>query len=282
MTYLDAIVAHHRRRAAADERSLSEARAAAERSRYAAETMRAAVDSMCAAGNPSPGSPTRDFVAALQGDSLAVIAEIKRRSPSRGALNETLDPRVMAERYAAGGAACLSVLTDEPHFGGSAADLQTARAASSVPVLRKDFTVSALDVVDAFAMGADAVLLIVAALSDDELANFHTLALELGLAALVEVHDEVELRRALRVDPRLVGVNQRDLRTFQVDRERAVRVAGEIPDGVVGVAESGITGGADAARLAAAGYRAVLVGEHLVTSNDVEASLRELRLALPS
>lgn len=280
MTYLDAIVAHHRRRAAADERSLSEARAAA-------ETLRAAVDSSHAAGNPSPGnpspgSPTRDFVAALQGDSLAVIAEIKRRSPSRGALNETLDPRVMAERYAAGGAACLSVLTDEPHFGGSAADLQAARAATSVPVLRKDFTVSALDVVDAFAMGADAVLLIVAALSEDELATFHALALELGLAALVEVHDEVELRRALRVDPRLVGVNQRDLRTFQVDRERAVRVAGEIPDGVVGVAESGITGGADAARLAAAGYRAVLVGEHLVTSNDVEASLRELRLALPS
>jgi len=282
LTYLDAIVAHHRRRAAADKRSLSQARAAAERSRDAAETMRAAVDSMRAASNPSPGSTTRDFVAALQGDSLAVIAEIKRRSPSRGALNETLDPGVMAERYAAGGAACLSVLTDEPHFGGSAADLQTARAATSVPVLRKDFTVSALDVVDAFAMGADAVLLIVAALSDDELATFHALALELGLAALVEVHDESELRRALRVDPRLVGVNQRDLRTFQVDRERAVRVAGEIPDGVVGVAESGITGGADAARLAAAGYRAVLVGEHLVTSNDVEASLRELRLALPS
>jgi indole-3-glycerol phosphate synthase len=280
LTYLDAIVAHHRRRAAADERSLSEARATAERLRAAVDSSRAAGDP--SPGTPSPGSPTRDFVAALQGDSLAVIAEIKRRSPSRGALNESLDPRVMAERYAAGGAACLSVLTDEPHFGGSAADLQAARAATSVPVLRKDFTVSALDVVDAFAMGADAVLLIVAALSDDELATFHTLALELGLAALVEVHDEAELRRALRVDPRLVGVNQRDLRTFQVDRERAVRVAGEIPDGVVGVAESGITGGADAARLAAAGYRAVLVGEHLVTSNDVEASLRELRLALPS
>jgi indole-3-glycerol phosphate synthase len=285
LTYLDAIVAHHRRRAAADERSLSEARATAERLRAAVDSPRAAGNPWY--GNPSPGSPTRgsptrDFVAALQGDSLAVIAEIKRRSPSRGALNESLDPRVMAERYAAGGAACLSVLTDEPHFGGSAADLQAARAATSVPVLRKDFTVSALDVVDAFAMGADAVLLIVAALSDDELATFHTLALELGLAALVEVHDEAELRRALRVDPRLVGVNQRDLRTFQVDRERAVRVAGEIPDGVVGVAESGITGGADAARLAAAGYRAVLVGEHLVTSNDVEASLRELRLALPS
>jgi len=269
LTYLDAIVAHHRRRAAADTRSLSEARVAAETARAAVETLRGA-------------TTTRDFVAALQGDSLAVIAEIKRRSPSRGALNELLDPRVMAERYTSGGAACLSVLTDEPHFGGSAADLQAARAATSVPVLRKDFTVSALDVVDAFAMGADAVLLIVAALSDDELASFHALAVELGLAALVEVHDEAELRRALRVDPRLVGVNQRDLRTFQVDRERAVRVAGEIPDGVVGVAESGITGGADAARLAAAGYRAVLVGEHLVTSNDVEASLRELRLALPS
>ncbi|NBO05743.1 MAG: indole-3-glycerol-phosphate synthase TrpC, partial [Actinobacteria bacterium] len=123
LTYLDAIVAHHRRRAAADTRSLSEARVAAETARAAVETLRGA-------------TTTRDFVAALQGDSLAVIAEIKRRSPSRGALNESLDPRVMAERYTAGGAACLSVLTDEPHFGGSAADLQAARAATSVPVLR--------------------------------------------------------------------------------------------------------------------------------------------------
>jgi indole-3-glycerol phosphate synthase len=176
----------------------------------------------------------------------------------------------------------LSVLTDEPHFGGSTDDLRRARGATDVPVLRKDFTVSAVDVIDAYAMGADCVLLIVAALSDDELAAFHRLASDLGLAALIEVHDEAELQRALRINPRLIGVNQRDLRTFQVDRDRAVRVAAEIPDGVVGVAESGITGGADAARLAAAGYRAVLVGEHLVTSANVEASLRELRLALPS
>ncbi|NDC45986.1 MAG: indole-3-glycerol phosphate synthase TrpC [Actinobacteria bacterium] len=276
LTYLDAIIAHHRQRAAADQRTLSQARTAA-------ESQRAAVDASSGApGSGRGGKALRDFAAALQGDSLMVIAEIKRRSPSRGALNESLDPRQLAKRYAAGGAACLSVLTDGPHFGGSAADLQNARAATTLPVLRKDFTVSALDVVDAFAMGADAVLLIVAALSDDELATFNALALELGLAVLVEVHDESELRRALRIEPRLIGVNQRDLRTFEVDRERAVRVAGEIPEGVVGVAESGITGMADAARLAAAGYRAVLVGEHLVTSREVEASLADLRLALPS
>ncbi len=269
MTYLDHIIAHHRRRAAADPRSLSTARAAAETSRNAAQAAHG-------------GGPVRDFVSALQGDSLAVIAEIKRRSPSRGALNESLDPAEMAQRYTAGGASCLSVLTDEPHFGGSSDDLRRARGATGVPVLRKDFTVSALDVIDAYAMGADCVLLIVAALSDDELAAFHRLASDLGLAALIEVHDEAELQRALRINPRLIGVNQRDLRTFQVDRDRAVRVAAEIPDGVVGVAESGITGGADAARLAAAGYRAVLVGEHLVTSANVEASLQELRLALPS
>src|SRR4051794_8464074 len=207
---------------------------------------------------------------------MSVIAEIKRRSPSKGALAADLVPGVLAKQYDAGGAAALSVLTDEPHFGGSSADLVEARAAVDLPVLRKDFTVAAIDVVDAVAMGADALLLIVAALEDAELRALHALAVELGRHVLVEVHDEAEVERALLAGARLVGVNQRDLVTFEVDTDRAVRVASAIPDGVVKVAESGIRGPADAKRLAEAGYDAVLVGEHLVTSGDPAAAVREL------
>jgi indole-3-glycerol phosphate synthase len=210
---------------------------------------------------------------------VSVIAEVKRRSPSKGDLFAGLDPAVVAKEYSAGGAAALSVLTDAPHFGGSADDLATARAACELPVLRKDFTVCEADVYDARAMGADAVLLIVAALDDAELRDFHHLAADLGLAVLVEAHDEAEVERALAAGARIVGVNQRDLVTFQVDTDRAVRVAGAIPTGVVRVAESGITGPADARRLADAGYDAVLVGEHLVTSGDPAAAVRELRSA---
>lgn len=207
---------------------------------------------------------------------MSVIAEIKRRSPSKGDLAPDLDPALLAKAYVTGGAAALSVLTDEEFFGGSVADLAAARAAIDVPVLRKDFTVSDVDVCDARVMGADAVLLIVAALSDEELARFHRLALELGLDALVEVHDGDELDRALAIEPALVGVNQRDLKTFDVDRELAARLAERIPDGVVKVAESGIRDGADVARLRDAGYDAVLVGESLVTSDDPAAALRGL------
>ena len=208
-----------------------------------------------------------------------MIAEVKRRSPSKGELAADLDPTALATAYAAGGAACLSVLTDAEFFGGSAEDLQAARVASGRPVLRKDFTVSEADVVDARSMGADCVLLIVAALSDPELSTFHSLALELGLDALVEVHDEAELERALAVGARVVGVNQRDLVTFQVDTARAVRVAPLIPAGVLGVAESGITGRDDALRLADAGFRALLVGETLVRSGDPAAAVADLRVA---
>jgi indole-3-glycerol phosphate synthase len=168
------------------------------------------------------------------------------------------------------------VLTDGPHFGGSPADLAEARSAVDLPVLRKDFTVAPIDVVDAVSMGADAVLLIVAALDDAELADLHALATELGRHVLVEAHDEAEVERALAAGARIVGVNQRDLVTFAVDTDRAVRVAVAIPDGVVKVAESGIRGPADAKRLADAGYDAVLVGEHLVTSGDPAAAVREL------
>ncbi|MFN8039347.1 MAG: indole-3-glycerol phosphate synthase TrpC [Acidimicrobiales bacterium] len=210
-------------------------------------------------------------------DAVAVIAEVKRRSPSKGDLFADLDPAEVAGAYERGGAACLSVLTDVDFFGGSAADLRAARAACDLPVLRKDFTVSALDVVDARIMGADAVLLIAAALDDAELADLHALAAEVGLDVLVEVHDEPELERALAVGATLVGVNQRDLVTFQVDTARAVRMAPLMPAEVVRVAESGITGAADAALLADAGYDAVLVGEHLVTSGDPAASVAALR-----
>jgi indole-3-glycerol phosphate synthase len=225
-----------------------------------------------AAGTPPP----RDFAGALRGNGLSCIAEIKRRSPSKGDLDPGLQADLVAKEYATGGAACLSVLTDVDFFGGSVADLAAARQASGLPVLRKDFTVQEADVADARLMGADAVLLIAAALSDAELQACAARAAELGLAALVEVHDEDELARALATGARLVGVNQRDLRTFEVDHERACALAARIPSEVVAVAESGIRGAADAQRLAEAGYDAILVGETLVRAGDRPAALRAL------
>jgi indole-3-glycerol phosphate synthase len=168
------------------------------------------------------------------------------------------------------------VLTDEQYFGGSVADLVAARQASGLPILRKDFTVSEADVADARLMGADAVLLIVAALEDDELRRCAAVANELGLTALVEVHDEAELGHALAAGARVIGVNQRDLRTFQVDHERACTLAARIPTDVIAVAESGIRDGADARRLADAGFDAILVGETLVRAGDRTGQLREL------
>ncbi|MBV9950418.1 MAG: indole-3-glycerol-phosphate synthase, partial [Acidimicrobiia bacterium] len=221
----------------------------------------------------------RGFAEALRATStLRVIAEIKRRSPSKGDLAPDLDPADMARRYASGGASCLSVLTDERWFGGSRADLAAARGAIDLPVLRKDFTVAALDVCDARTMGADCVLLIAAALDDAELADLHALAVEVSLDALVEVHDEAEVERALAVGARCIGVNQRDLVTFDVDTDRAVRVAPLIPAGVVRVAESGVRSADDATRLAAAGYHAVLVGESVVTAGDPAAGVAALRV----
>ena len=252
-TYLADILAAHRARAEADGRALPDL-----------------VEQ--AAGTPPP----RDFLGALRGDGLSCIAEIKRRSPSKGDLDPALQPDLVAKDYVAGGAACLSVLTDVDFFGGSPADLAAAREASGLPVLRKDFTVQEADVADARLMGADAVLLIAAALSDAELSACATLAGRLGLAALVEVHDEEELTRALDAGTGLVGVNQRDLRTFRVDHERACALAARIPPGVVAVAESGIRDAADARRLAAAGYDAILVGETLMRAADRPAQLRAL------
>jgi len=228
-------------------------------------------------------APARGFRAAIEtiaasGD-IAVISEIKRRSPSKGELAPGLDAAELAQQYERGGAACLSVLTDVDFFGGSIEDLVAAYAACTLPVLRKDFTVSARDVCDARIMGADCVLLIAAALDQAELESFLKLARAIGFDALVEIHDEAELDRAVAAGADLIGVNQRDLVTFAVDTDRAVRMAPQMPAGVVRVAESGITGPADAALLAAAGYHAVLVGEHLVTSGDPEGGVAALRSA---
>ncbi|HUO48380.1 MAG TPA: indole-3-glycerol phosphate synthase TrpC [Acidimicrobiales bacterium] len=259
-TYLADIVAAHRARAAEDRRDLDEL-------------------ARLAALGPEPRGFARSLASpagAGAGHGLAVIAEIKRRSPSKGDLDPDLDPAEVAADYAAGGAACLSVLTDGPHFGARPGDLSAARASCALPVLRKDFTVAEADVCDARLMGADAVLLIVAALDDGELARFSALAAQLGLDALVEVHDERELDRALAVGATLVGVNQRDLTTFEVDPARAERVGRAIPPGVVAVAESGIRGGGDARRLAAAGFDAVLVGESAVTAADRRAAVAAL------
>jgi indole-3-glycerol phosphate synthase len=253
-TYLDQILDVHRARAAADTRPLGP---------------------MIEQAGTMPAA--RGFCTALSGQTqLAVISEIKRRSPSKGALRADLDPAWLAERYEAGGATCLSVLTDERFFGGSVADLQIARAACSLPVLRKDFTVSAHDVVDARLMGADCVLLIAAAMRSCQLADLHSLATELGLDVLVEIHDEAELDAALHADARLIGVNQRNLVTFEVDHERALRMAASIPSGILKVAESGVRGRDDARALHAAGYHAVLVGETLVRASDPAAMVSEL------
>jgi indole-3-glycerol phosphate synthase len=252
-TYLEEILASHRARAVADARVLDDLVEQAQ-------------------AMPQP----RDFAAALRADGLSCIAEIKRRSPSKGDLDPDLQPDLVAKEYVAGGAACLSVLTDTEFFGGSRADLTAARQASGLPALRKDFTVQEADVVDARLMGADAVLLIAAALDDDTLRRCAARADELGLAALVEVHDEAELGRAVAAGSKIVGVNQRDLRTFKVDHERACRLAALIPADVVAVAESGIRNANDAERLAEAGYDAILVGETLVRSDDRVSQLRDL------
>ena len=254
-TYLDRILAAHRARTRLDDRPL--------------EGLVAEAEDL---------APCRGFRQALEDCAgLAVIAEIKRRSPSRGDLHGRLDPAELAGCYQEGGATCLSVLTDGPHFGGSPEDLRAARGAVHLPVLRKDFTLSERDVCDARLMGADAVLLIVAALEESELEDMLALAGRLGLDVLVETHSEDEVERALGAGADLIGVNQRDLRTFEVDQARAVRVAASIPTGVTAVAESGVRGVADATSLAEAGYRAVLVGESLVTAGDPAAAVADLR-----
>jgi indole-3-glycerol phosphate synthase len=212
--------------------------------------------------------PPRDPMPHLRAPGSSVIAEVKRRSPSKGELADIPDPAVLAQEYARGGAAAISVLTERRRFGGSLDDLRAVRAAVDIPLLRKDFIVTEYQLVEARAAGADLALLIVAALDDDLLRRLYDVAGELGLTALVEVHDEAETERAVALGAELVGVNARNLRTLAVDADTFGRLAPLVPDDRVKVAESGILGPDDVARHVSEGARAVLVGEALVRDGD--------------
>ena len=251
-TYLDNIVDFHRQRVSKDARNWKER---AELLRYS---------------GPS-------FLDALKNNpNVAVIAEVKRRSPSKGWINEDLDPSSLAQSYVTGGASAISVLTDEKHFSGSVADLNEVRGAVSVPILRKDFTLGANDVLDCIEIGASAVLLIVAALTQIELKDYFDLASEVGLDALVEVHDEIEAQRAIEVGATIIGINQRDLHSFAVDTERAARVASSLPSDVISVCESGLKDLNDVEKASNAGFDAVLIGETFASSPDPEGAVRAL------
>jgi indole-3-glycerol phosphate synthase len=217
------------------------------------------------------------FVARLASpDGLNVIAECKRRSPSRGVLRADYDAASIAERYEANGAAAVSVLTEPTFFDGSLDDLRAVRSRVGLPLLRKDFIVDPYQLLEARAAGADAVLLIVGAVEPAVFRALHAQAGDLGLAALVEVHERADLEIALSVGPRVIGVNNRNLGTLAIDLSTTARLADEIPDGVVAVAESGLRSAADLRRLRDAGYDAFLIGERLVTAADPGQALREL------
>lgn len=255
--YLESIVARHKAVAARDDRSTAD---------------------LIAKCSELP--PARGFAAALRAETsrLAVIAEVKRKSPSKGDLWGARPIGPLVEAYVVGGASCLSVLTDTDHFDGSVDDLVEARGRCSLPVLRKDFTVSLNDVVDARLMGADCVLLIAAVLDVREMSAMVKVAREVGIDVLVETHDEAEVDRSLELGVPLIGVNQRDLVTFEVDHARAVRMAARIPSSVVRVAESGVRDRCDARSLRDAGFDAVLVGESLLMANSPSDALAALRV----
>ncbi|NHC23030.1 indole-3-glycerol phosphate synthase TrpC [Nocardioides sp. IC4_145] len=220
--------------------------------------------------------PPRDPMPHFRAPGASVIAEVKRRSPSKGDLADIPDPAVLAGEYAAGGAAAISVLTEQRRFGGSLADLRAVRAAVDVPLLRKDFIVSTYQLVEARAAGADLALLIVAALPDDELRRLHDEARELGLTVLVEVHDEAETERAVELGAELIGVNARNLKTLEIHADTFGRLAPLVPDDRVKVAESGIFSPADVERFVGEGARAVLVGEALVKDGDPQTAVRAM------
>jgi indole-3-glycerol phosphate synthase len=226
----------------------------------------------------------RDFIGALRNASrptpraphLALIAEVKKASPSAGVICKDFDPVKIAKEYEAAGASCLSVLTDEKFFQGSLDYLRQIRAAVKIPLLRKDFIIDERQILEAIEWGADAILLIVAILTDEQLQKFHSLATEAGLAVLVEVHDEAELERALKISPKLIGVNNRDLKNFKVDLATTKNLAKKIGTGKILVAESGIHSRADVERLKKYGAKAILVGESLMKNGDIKTKVREL------
>ena len=252
-TYLDAIETYHRKRASLDTR---EWRTRRSQVRY-------------------DGPRLDEALARSAGPYVKVIAEIKRRSPSKGWLGEHLDAAALASDYVEGGASAVSVLTDEPHFAGSRGDLEAVARIVTVPVLRKDFTVSENDVLDAAEMGASGVLLIAAILDASELSRYVALAIDIGLSPLVEVHDARETDVALASGARLIGVNQRDLHTFKVNPEHAAAVIATLPGEIIRVAESGLRTVHDVERAAQAGFDAVLVGEVFVKSSSPIESVRE-------
>lgn len=258
-TILDKILAHKREEVAAAKLENSAESRAAEASRFAA--------------------PTRGFRRALvETEGVSVIAEVKRQSPSKGLIRADFDPVEIALAYRAAGAACISVLTDTEFFGGSLEIFSQVRAAVDTPLIRKDFIVDAYQIDEARVYGADAILLIVSALSDDQLASLNQHALGLGLDVLVEVHDEGELDRALAIEATLIGVNNRDLRTFDVDLATTERLAARIDDpNVILVAESGISDADDVSRLEQAGATGFLVGESLMRQPDPGKALEALR-----
>jgi len=228
-------------------------------------------------------TPPRGFRAALDAASgFALIAEIKRASPSKGVIRADFDPAGHARAYAAGGAACLSVLTDVPYFQGNDDFLVAARAACPLPVLRKDFMLGPWQVAEARALGADAILVIMAALDDGAAAEIEAAAIDRGMDVLVEVHSRAELDRAARLRSRLIGVNNRDLRDFSVDFARTFELVAHAPPGTTIVAESGLTGPADLAAMAAHGVRAFLVGETLMRAPDIAVATRALLTPAPA
>ena len=223
-----------------------------------------------------PRAARRGFAEALRAPGIAVIAEFKRRSPSAGEIGDGAELASTVEAYARGGASALSILTEGPNFGGSLADLHAARGLSELPLLRKDFIVGDFQLQESAAAGADAVLLIVAALARAELASLHARACELGLDVLVEVHDHAELQIALELEAQLIGINNRDLRDFSVDISRTEALLEDVPAGVTVVSESGIGDAQQLRRLAERGVAAVLVGESLMRARDPALALREL------
>jgi indole-3-glycerol phosphate synthase len=221
-------------------------------------------------------SERRDFVGALSGGSLRVIAELKRASPSQGMLRQQYGCEAIAQSCQAAGASALSVLTEEHYFLGSLHDLETVRAAVRLPVLRKDFILDDYQIYESAAAGADALLLIVAALSDEDLRRLLELCQSLRIAPLVEVHDESELERAVAAGAKIIGVNNRDLKTLEVNLETSLRLRARIPTGCGAVSESGIKTAQDLRRVADAGYHAALIGEKLMTADDPGGALREM------
>jgi indole-3-glycerol phosphate synthase len=219
----------------------------------------------------------RDFAAALRANKPAIIAEIKKASPSKGTFTHRFDPGALARDYALGGAAALSVLTDSQYFQGCLADLEAARAAAPLPVLRKDFTIDEIQVIEAAAHGADAILLIAALLDESEMRRFRELAARYRMAALVEVHEESELGPALASGAEIIGVNNRNLHTFEVSLETSFHLAEKIPDGVLRVSESGLHSRAAIEQLQKGGFQAFLIGEHLMRAADPIGALRGLR-----